>query len=60
MFSSKNKGVSLGKLQEKPLIIVSGLVREACSVYMEKGRFHSTASKLSMTKTKCMRIGREL
>lgn len=45
---------------KRPAINVSKLVKDACSVYIEKGRFHSTASKLSKTKNKCTRIAREL
>jgi len=48
------------KVESKPTIKASDIVEKACSVYIEKGRFHSTASKLSKTKLKCMRIGREL
>lgn len=45
---------------QRPTINVSNLVRDACSVYIEKGRYHSTASKLSKTKNKCTRIAKEL
>lgn len=44
----------------RAIINVSKLVREACSVFIEKGRFHSTASKLWKTKGKCTRMAREL
>ncbi len=43
-----------------PVINVSSHLKKVCSVYIEKGRFHSTASKLTKTKVKCTRIGREL
>lgn len=49
-----------GHSSSVPVIYVSGHVKNVCSVYIEKGRFHSTASKLFKTKAKCMRIGREL
>lgn len=44
----------------RPAINVSKIVKDACSVYIEKGRFHSTASKLFKTRNKCTRIAREL
>lgn len=44
----------------RPTINVSKLVKDACSVYIEKGRYHATASKLSKTKNKCTRIAKEL
>jgi hypothetical protein len=43
---------------KRPAINVSRLVKEACSVYIEKGRYHSTASKLFKTRNKCTRIAR--
>lgn len=42
----------------KPIVNISKIVKDACSVYIEKGRFHSTASKLTKTKNKCTRIAR--
>lgn len=47
-------------LDHRPTINVSKLVKDACSVYIEKGRYHSTASKLSKTRNKCTRIAKEL
>lgn len=44
----------------KATIHVTRIVKDACSVYIDKGRYHSTASKLSNTKNKCVRMGREL
>jgi len=60
MFSSlkTNKTLPKKSASSRPILIVSPLVREACSVYIEKGRFHSTASKLLATKPKCQRICR--
>lgn len=43
---------------EKPVILVSKIVKEACSVYISKGRINNTASKLVATKNKCTRIGK--
>lgn len=60
MFSSSTKTKVEKEKCVKPLIRVSSHVKNLCSVYIEKGRFHSTASKLSQTKVKCMRVGREL
>jgi hypothetical protein len=42
----------------KPTIYVTKIVKDACSVYIDKGRYHSTASKLSNTKNKCVRMAR--
>lgn len=47
-------------LDHRPIINVSRIVKDACSVYIEKGRYHSTASKLSKTRNKCTRIAKEL
>ena len=43
---------------KKATINVSKLVKQACSIYMTKGRVNSTASKLIATKSKCIRVGR--
>jgi hypothetical protein len=43
---------------KRAVINVSKIVKDACSVYIEKGRYHSTASKLSKTRNKCTRIAR--
>jgi hypothetical protein len=51
---------NLKQQANKPTINVTKLVKEVCSVYIEKGRYHSTASKLATTKGKCIRMSREL
>jgi len=53
----KNSGIRKIK-NTKPSINVTTIVTKTCSVYIEKGRFNGTASKLLNTKNKCKRMGR--
>ena len=42
----------------KGSIFVSKIVKDTCSVYMDKGRMSNIASKLIMTKPKCVRMAK--
>lgn len=57
MISSK-KSSHQDPSEKKPVIFVTPLVKNLCSVFEEKGRYHSTASKLQKTQLKCIRMGR--
>jgi hypothetical protein len=43
---------------EKPIIRVSRIVKDTCSVYISKGRISNTASKLLALKNNCIRISK--
>lgn len=44
--------------QSKPKVNVSKLVKEACSIYITKGRINNTGSKLIATRNKCRRMAK--
>lgn len=55
---NSNQSQCSENIKGKPVIYVSKYVRDACSVYISKGRINNTASKLIASKNKCMRIGK--
>jgi hypothetical protein len=53
-----HKKSSIQNSSSKGSIFVSKIVKETCSVYMDKGRMSSISSKLLMTKPKCVRMAK--
>lgn len=56
MLKYKQKNNTLSS--SKPKINVKELVREACSVYITKGRINNTASKLVASSPNCKRVAK--
>lgn len=56
--NDSNKKPSIQRSSSKGSICVSKIVKETCSVYMNKSRMGSVSSKLLMTKPKCVRMAK--